>query len=372
MTDSHTGALRERTPGQLCFGFFALFCLFLILRNPDVAIEYITSGLRLCAVTVIPSLFPFLVLSELIVSGGIGRLLLRPVSGLLAGLFRLPPDGCCAILLGMFCGFPVGARAAVSAYDAGRLTRDEAERVICASTNPSSAFLLNAVGVSLHGNRRYGSALLTVTLLSALLIGILLGRMPKKDDSSASPAKSTVAVPQKSGAQFFTDAIRSALTGMLTVCAYVVFFSAFCGTLTVLADRLRLSEADRAAVFCVFEVSGGVSVASALGTPYLSAALTAFAVGWSGFSVHCQVLSVCDGRGFRMRRYFLCKLLHGALTAAGFLLVLHGFPSLATPPAQSAEAFALFPAAPVITVLFLLLLPLLFMRNTKKARHSAR
>ena len=138
MTDSHTGALRERTPGQLCFGFFALFCLFLILRNPDVAIEYITSGLRLCAVTVIPSLFPFLVLSELIVSGGIGRLLLRPVSGLLAGLFRLPPDGCCAILLGMFCGFPVGARAAVSAYDAGRLTRDEAERVICASTNPSS------------------------------------------------------------------------------------------------------------------------------------------------------------------------------------------------------------------------------------------
>ena len=49
MTDSHIGALRERTPGQLCFGFFALFCLFLILRNPDVAIEYITSGLRLCA-----------------------------------------------------------------------------------------------------------------------------------------------------------------------------------------------------------------------------------------------------------------------------------------------------------------------------------
>ena len=185
MTDSHTGALRERTPGQLCFGFFALFCLFLILRNPDVAIEYITSGLRLCAVTVIPSLFPFLVLSELIVSGGIGRLLLRPVSGLLAGLFRLPPDGCCAILLGMFCGFPVGARAAVSAYDAGRLTRDEAERVICASTNPSSAFLLNAVGVSLHGNRRYGSALLTVTLLSALLIGILLGRMPKKSAAVA-------------------------------------------------------------------------------------------------------------------------------------------------------------------------------------------
>ena len=77
------------TPGQLCFGFFALFCLLLILRNPDTAIEYMTSGLRLCARTVIPSLFPFLVLSELIVSGGIGRILLRPVSGMLSRLFRL-------------------------------------------------------------------------------------------------------------------------------------------------------------------------------------------------------------------------------------------------------------------------------------------
>lgn len=368
MTDvtphSHTGHLQTRTPGQLCFGFFALFCLFLILRNADIAIEYMTAGLRLCAVTVVPSLFPFLVLSELIVSGGIGRLLLRPLSGPLSGLFRLPPDGCCAILLGMFCGFPVGARAAVSAYDRGTLTRDEAERVICASTNPSSAFLLNAVGVSLHGSRRFGSVLLTVTLLSALLIGILLARLPSRKERDATvPSAEPIVRPPKSGAQFFTDAIRSALTGMLTVCAYVVFFSAFCGTLTVLVNRLRLPGAVRAAVFCVFELSGGVSVASALKPPLLSAVMTAFAVGWSGLSVHCQVLSVCDGRGFRMRRYFLCKLLHGILTAAGFLLALRLSPSLLIPPAQSTEAFAPAFAAPVVTVLFLACLPLLFFRK---------
>ncbi len=368
MTDrtAHSHSIQTQTsytPGRLCFGFFSLFCLLLILRNPDIAIQSISSGLRLCAVTVIPSLFPFLVLSELIVSGGVGRLLLRPISRPLSVLFRLPADGCCAVLLGMFCGFPVGARAAVSAYDSGRLTRDEAERVICASTNPSSAFLLNAVGVSLHGNRRYGSALLAVTVFSGLLLCILLGRMPKTDDSPISPAKSAVAVPQKSGAQFFTDAVRSALTGMLTVCAYVIFFSAFCGTLTVLADCLRLPEAVRASVFCLFELSGGVSAASALREPRLSAALTAFAVGWSGLSVHCQVLSVCDGRGFRMSRYFLCKLLHGGLTVVGFLLVLRLFPSLAASPAQSAATFAPVPAAPAVGLLFLLFLPLLLAKK---------
>lgn len=364
-THSHKGY----SAGQLCFGFFALFSLFLILRNADVAIEYMTAGLRLCAVTVVPSLFPFLVLSELIVSGGIGSLLLRPISKPLLRLFRLPSDGCCAVLLGMFCGFPVGARAAVSAYDRGVLTRDEAERAICASTNPSSAFLLNAVGVSLHGSRRFGSVLLTVTLLSALLVGILLARLPSRQDRDCAPPHSlSAASSAKSGAPFFTDAIRSALVGMLTVCAYVVFFSAFCGTLTVLVNRLRLPDAVRAAVFCLFELSGGVSAASAVKPPLLSATLTAFAVGWSGLSVHCQVLSVCDGRGFRMRRYFLCKLLHGILTAAGFLLVLRHSPSILTPPAQSAEAFAPVTAAPIVTALFLACLPLLFPKKHGKRK----
>lgn len=353
------------TPGQICFGFFALFCLFLILRNSDVAIEYMTAGLRLCARTVIPSLFPFLVLSELIVSGGIGGLLLKPFAGLLSRLFRLPPDGCCAMLLGMFCGFPVGARAAISAYDRGRLTRDEAERVICVSTEPSSAFLLNAVGVSLHGNRRYGSALLGITLLSALLIGLIAARIPSAGEPRPDAPDPVVEPSGGSGARFFTDAIRQALNGMLTVSAYVVFFSAFCGTLTAVVDRWHLPETLRATVFCLTELSGGVSVASALTPPRLSALFTAFAVGWSGLSVHCQVLSVCDGRGLRMRRYFFAKLIHGLLTAAGFAWVLRLFPSLLIPTAQSAEALAPAAGLPAVTVLFLLCLPLLALKGRK-------
>ena len=154
---------------------------------------------------------------------------------------------------------------------------------------------------------------------------------------------------------------------MLTVSAYVVFFSAFCGTLTVLGNRLQLPEAARAAVYCLFELSGGVSAASALTPPLASALLTAFAVGWSGLSVHCQVLSVSDGRGLRMRRYFLAKLLHGALTVAGFALVLHHVPSLLAPAAESAEAFAPAAGFPAVTVLFLCCLPLLVRKRSGRA-----
>ena len=147
-----TGALTDKkntyqlTGGRLCFGWFCLFCLVLILKNTQIAMEYIHQGLRLCVKTVIPSLFPFMVISELLVSSGIGAALLRPVSSVFKKVFKLPDTGCCAVLLGMLCGFPVGARCAVSALSTGELNREEAERVLLFSTNPSSAFLINAVG----------------------------------------------------------------------------------------------------------------------------------------------------------------------------------------------------------------------------------
>ena len=56
--------------------FFAIISVFLpilFLRNSELAVAYVGAGLRLCAATIIPALFPFLVLSELIVSGGVAR-----------------------------------------------------------------------------------------------------------------------------------------------------------------------------------------------------------------------------------------------------------------------------------------------------------
>lgn len=89
----HAGArLRTAVPevprrypsfGQVFFCLMSTFCFVLILRNPDVAIEYMGRGLSLCARTVIPSLFPFMVISELMVRSGageaLGRLFSRPM-----------------------------------------------------------------------------------------------------------------------------------------------------------------------------------------------------------------------------------------------------------------------------------------------------
>lgn len=315
--------------GEICFGLFSVFCLLLILRNSELAIGYMTRGLLLCAKTVIPSLFPFMVLSELIVSGGLGEKLPRGITAPMQKIFDLPAAGCCAVLLGMVCGFPVGAKCAILAYDRGALTKEETEQVLLFSNNPSSAFLISAVGVSLWGNRAFGLSLYFTAIGVSLLTGFLYRvlRTKKEEPPHAVDFPLSSSAPLK-GANLFTSAVRSATGSILLVCAYVVFFSTLVGTLNLVLGSFHLPQALQAAVFCLFELSGGVNQAATLSNTAVGALLCAFATGWSGLSVHCQILSICDGKGLSFRAYFLAKLFQGILCALLFGILIGVFPTL--------------------------------------------
>ncbi len=324
---------RRLSRGDFFFGWFCLFCLLLILKNTQIAMEYIHQGLRLCAKTVIPSLFPFMVISEIMVSSGIGATLLRPLSFIFERVFRLPSVGCCAVILGMFCGFPVGARCAINALSTGELTPEEAERVLLFSTNPSSAFLINAVGVSLWGNRAFGVLLYLSVLLSELAVGIVFSHLPRKKGIEQAYAVDSIKQIQKKGSvgKLFTDAVAASLSAILLVCAYVVFFSALGGTVNLLLEHFRAPALVKAIVFGCLELSGGVSTAAALPGTVMSAMLCAFAAGWCGISVHCQLLSICSGRGIRLRSYLLAKIAQGLLCILLFGGLLHFFPNALIP-----------------------------------------
>ncbi len=311
-------------------GCFAFFCLLLLLKNSELAMEYITRGLILCAKVVIPSLFPFMVLSELIVSGGLADRIPRRLLLPLCRLLRLPPSGCCAVLLGLLCGFPVGARSAVCAYQRGELDRDGCERVLLCASPPSSAFLISAVGVSLFGNRRFGYVLYALVLAVSLLFGILFAHIGKKETSGRhkvdQPDRRSSTALQ--GAALFTSSVKGSLGSILSVCAYVVFFSAIMGAFHTVLGTFGASQAVSAFLCCLLELSGGVSLASALPDRLLGACLCAFAVGWSGISVHCQMLGVCEGAGLSTRRYLLAKLLQGLVLPLLLGAVLACFPEL--------------------------------------------
>lgn len=113
-------------------------------------------ALTLCAGTVIPALFPFMVITGLLVRLGFGQWLAPDMAGLMASLFRLPGCAGSALLLGLVGGYPIGARTAAELYASGDLTRQEAERLLTFCNNSNPVFLISVLGVGVFGSVRAG------------------------------------------------------------------------------------------------------------------------------------------------------------------------------------------------------------------------
>lgn len=329
--------LKRHSPGQLMFCALCAACLALILYYSDCAIEYMSAGLRLCARTVIPSLFPFMVISGLTVSAGLGELLGRLCEGSVRRLFGVSGEAACALLLGAVCGFPIGAKTVMALLDVGHISRREAERLLCFCNSPSSAFLISAVGISLYSSRLAGVIFYFVTLSAAVAVGIaaklIFGRVTSRDG-----AEGHLRRPPVPGLDSFTAAVSDAAVGMLTVCAYVVFFSAVMGCLGQLLRQLGCPDALCALLYGLVELSGGVSAASALELGATRVMMTAFIIGWSGLSVHFQIMSLCRGRGIGFRGYFVAKLCQGLLCAATVGIIFALCPAAFAPQTDSTAA----------------------------------
>ena len=315
MTLQHLPTKKAEHPraGTLCLLLLLLFTFAMLLRRADVTTACMREGLSLCARAIVPSLFPFLVLSELLAVSGAGELLGAPLERIFGGIFGVSRAGCCALFLGLLCGFPTGARCAILSYERGSMGRTECERVIACASIPSSAFLISTVGGSLWGDAKFGICLYISALLSALFCGILLHVLQKRKEKEPFEKLSFAPTNLHFEASMLPAAIKNATVSTLLICAYVIFFATLAGALALVLGRFAARNELHATLAALLELSGGVSAAAKLQPQWLSTLLTGVAVGWSGISVHCQMLSLCEDHSLSLRPYLLAKLMQAFL-----------------------------------------------------------
>lgn len=290
---------------QRLSAFFLPLCGVLIwfLTDSVRLRQAAAEALALCAGSVIPALFPFLAVSGLLIALGFGQWAAPLLSGLMTPLFRLPGIAGSALLLGLVGGYPIGAQTAAELYRTGRLTRDETARLLSFCNNSNPVFLISVLGAGVFGSVRRGVWLWLIHLLSALLAGLLLrGRKP--DCRRPSPPRVVSAAPSFAAA--FVTAVRSAATGMLSVCAFVVLFY-------VLASPLKQLGSPVSAVAVGFLEL--FSLTPMLSNDPFSFILAAAMSGWGGLSVLSQTAAVLEGTGLPLRPCLIGKALQGCLSA---------------------------------------------------------
>lgn len=330
--------LSKRHIRDLLYALTAALCAAALLLFPSQSVDAAKDGLQLCFNVIIPSLFPFFVLSGFCVEVGLIRHIGRLLEPLMQPLFRVSGVCASAFVLGIIGGYPVGAKTAIALYEKKYISKDEAERLLAFCNNCGPAFVFGVVGAGIFASSAVGLLLYLSHILASVIIGFLFRFRAKKGTTASQFHPYFEAV---SFSTAFTNAIRNGLQSVLSISAFVVFFTviirllflsgvlpAIASGISTLLLPLGYSEHMVQNLLIGFiEMSSGVSNLSAASFALSTRlSMAAFMLGWAGLCVHCQVLSFLGSSGLSVRTYLSGKILHGILSAVLTALFLRWFP----------------------------------------------
>ncbi len=334
----------------------AVLCVMLLARGGAVrrgALE----GLKSCGNIIIPSLYLFMVLSGFIARSAVGDVLARPLAPVTRYVFRLPACMGPAIVLSCIGGYPVGARTIADLLDEGSITDRQAERALCFCCNAGPSFVVTAIGSGMLGSSTAGGILLAAHLLSSLLMGALLSlRSPLPPKQHVRPVRAPLP-------EAFIAGVNSATSGILSICAFVVFFSAFSALLED-CGPLSGSGVLRCVLIGLLEVTTGCMEAASLPGRWPCLLIPIF-ISFAGLSILFQIRAILAGRSLHFGRFYLCRILHAGMTLAFSCPFLWGMDrTIDVFASQVSPVSCHTPDTPVTAVLLMLLSAAILWRAT--------
>ncbi|WFB57807.1 sporulation integral membrane protein YlbJ [Paenibacillus sp. BR1-192] len=345
--------------------------IVLMALFPEAALQSALRGLAIWWDVLFPSLFPFFVISEVLLGFGVVHLIGTLLDPMMRPLFRIPGAGGFVAAMGYVSGYPVGAKLTAKLWEQKMVNREEGERLVAFTTSSDPIFLIGAVSIGFFHDPKIGLILALAHYGGGFLVGLLMRFHGKRESNTltdslllsqtkTSRLKSAFqamhAAREQDGRDLGTllrQAIQSSLQLIIVVGGLVVFFSVFlelwtrAGVMPALTEVISLllslvgmpESLSTAIVGGLFEVTLGARYAGEAGAaiplPYKAAA-AAFILSWGGLSVHAQIISILNSTNLRYFPFVVARLIHGIIAATAVLLLWRSvmgssIPTLAVP-----------------------------------------
>lgn len=153
----------------------ACICLFtaflLIFSNANLSSA--KQGLSLWANSVVPSLLPFFIATELLGYTNVISVLGRLLNKLMRPIFNVPGEGAFPFIMGIISGYPMGAKIVSNFKANGICTNEECERLIAFTNNSGPLFIIGTVGIGLFKDTTTGILLFITHILACITVGII-------------------------------------------------------------------------------------------------------------------------------------------------------------------------------------------------------
>lgn len=318
-----------------------IVCSIIILQmilQPNVCIRYTISGAKLFFNAVFPSLFPFLVVINIIINYNGIHIYSKLLGNIVCKPLKLPKESTFALLVSVLCGYPLGARYTCELYEKNIIDLGTCERLLNIASNASPLFVVGTVGASMMSSSKIGYILLLSNFLSCIFMGFIIPsknsfyKIKGKNVNSAKPTTTNTNI-----GIILKNSIEDAIKNSLNIGGFIVVFSVLTGIIKdnvifhIALNKLSLivgfsSDFVQGLILGMFEVTNGCNlISSSNSSIFVKIPVLSFLIAFSGLSIISQVYSYTYKYNVSIKKYVARKFIQAIVSSILSIILYYVF-----------------------------------------------
>ena len=304
---------------RFLFAAAVILMLGFLLKYPGEALAASRDGLDLWLNTLLPTLLPFMILTNILIRTETAEKITAPARDLWKFLLGVSPSGAYALILGLLCGYPMGAKITADMYRHEKICKREAEYLLT-FTNHASPVFIHTYLIHICLNDRAEKRTLTVILLLSALFTMLFFRFivyrnHTTEEKLCTGSKKEASALCSPGTALDTS-IMNGFETITRLGGYILLFSVL--SACVRHYRKTVTAADYLILGSLELTTGLHLLAGSAMTYELKYVIAATLTSFGGFCILAQTKSVLS-EGLSILPYLAAKCLNAVFTA---LLIL--------------------------------------------------
>lgn len=302
-----------------------LFLCIEILINSTKVMNSVIFSFDIWKSNIFPSLFPFFVISNLLIHYGFVEFVGELFKPIMQKLFKIKGEASFVFIMSMLSGFPSSAKYIKELLLNKTLSNEEATKLLMFTHFSNPLFIIGTIGITFLHNKRVGLLIILSHYLGNIIIGILVRNYhPSFSNTNRISIKNAIIkmnnkrINNKNSlgsiiSKAITDSINTLLLVLGTISLFLILS-------TIINDTFSFSPITNTIISGLLEMTQGLKYISLLKISLrLKCAISCMIISFGGFSVHMQIKSIISETNIAYLPYFLSRIFHMIIS---FLLTI--------------------------------------------------
>ncbi len=300
--------------------FILIFICVEILTESKSILNSVSFSLQIWKNNIFPSLFPFFVLSEVMVKYGMTEFIGNLLKPFMNKLFKIKSSAAFVLVMSIISGNPANAKYTRELYLNNDLNENEATKILCFTCFANPLFILGTVGLLFLNNKEVGLLILLCHYFGNIIIGILLRNYhpSKKENEKVSLNYAITCAHKKriSNKESFGEIVTNSLLHSINTLLLILGVMTMCLVITTILDNnINLNSVLQSILNGSIEMTQGLKYISLEAIPLkLKCVLSVMILSFGGLSVHMQIVSIISDTKIKYFPFLLSRILHSIIS----------------------------------------------------------